>query len=528
MKTVKQLQDEIRAQIWPSGEPENLKVSPVSGVLSAHDAHFQEAFADISKWCPCEQEGQVNIIEFCKTFFKCGMTIVAAPRGNIRRVIVVVGDDYCDPVTYVQVAWPVPECLGRNISSRVPEMPVPDFPLGFASASSATDATCGRARSGVWAIHKGNIYIYPWIQSVEKVLIEWDGIKKIWAEGDPVNEAQDYRKAVKLYCQFAHERDYGTSQKANEFKFGNPPGSGGYDQALAELIWQCAQENKTRETDPCLPCACPSPLLCGMDEETGIAATVTGLVLAHIGDFGTPNSGVVNLVRSWDPSAILIAGPNETNYDAGVGASFHDFLKPYYGAHGDGGDTNKVWPAAGNTDWLDGLAAYRAFFALPNPRRYYEVCIGLVHLFVLDLTTSETDGFDAASVQAQWLRAKLLLSPARWKVVMSFASGYSSTSGFSTSSILGVQTFQWPFREWGADLVLSGARNYERLEVGGLPYINNGVAGNQTATNNVPDPNTKFFSVARGAGKMTVSRDTLLYEFRGTDDALIDSLELTK
>ena len=39
-------------------------------------------------------------------------------------------------------------------------------------------------------------------------------------------------------------------------------------------------------------------------------------------------------------------------------------------------------------------------------------------------------------------------------------------------------SIQWPFKEWGANLVLSGHdHNYERLVVDGFPYFVNGAGG---------------------------------------------------
>jgi len=37
---------------------------------------------------------------------------------------------------------------------------------------------------------------------------------------------------------------------------------------------------------------------------------------------------------------------------------------------------------------------------------------------------------------------------------------------------------QWPYHDWGADLVMSGSRHgYERLSVNGRPYTVNGAGG---------------------------------------------------
>lgn len=261
MRTFLSLKTEIRHQIWPSGEAENLKGTQPDGSMGAHDLLFQEALAEISKWVECEQQRNVNVIPFCATHFKCAMTVVTLPKGIIEKVYTVVrdadgNDEYCDPVFYEEKAWPAPECLARNLLTQwqSPDTTgLPKLPLGFAKAESTTDrdvndVLVGRARSGVWAKYDGKIWVGPWIQSNELVVINWRGIKTEWADGDLVNDAQDFKKAVKLYVQYAHERDYGDINKAATYK--NRAGSGTFDEALADLIWQCREETKLRANTP--------------------------------------------------------------------------------------------------------------------------------------------------------------------------------------------------------------------------------------------------------------------------------------
>jgi len=260
VKTFLTLKNEVRAQVWGETEPENLRDAVVPGVLSAHDQHFQEAMADIAKWVRCEQTNIVDVIKFCNTFFKCGMTVFKMPNGKILRLMTVVEDedgrDYCSAITYREVEWPEPECVGREAIAAVGEMPALEdqLALGFTRATAATDGNC-RSLTGVWAKHRGNIYVAPYIQSTELILIEWDGIKTSWADEDLVNEEQDYKLAVQLYTQFAHERDYGSPEKAAYYKSGLPMGTGGYDKALAELMWTCEEKLKVRETFMCDPCS---------------------------------------------------------------------------------------------------------------------------------------------------------------------------------------------------------------------------------------------------------------------------------
>ena len=213
------------------------------------------------------------------------------------------------------------------------------------------------------------------------------------------------------------------------------------------------------------------------------------------------------------------------DYDYSVGRDWHDYLHPYVGEYGNGSrHRNRFWPAIDQTDWNDaGLVPFSQFFTLPNNGRYYDVCYGPVHLFFLDSAPSEPDGKTSTSKQARWLQLKLMLSTARWKVVVLASPPFSSD--LSQDSDL-----QWPFDEWGADIVLSGeAYDYERFSNNRFPYIVNGLGGKNL---NLPSGQTAnslvLYAGNYGAGRVSVNKDTFRYEFYAIDGTLVDTFEITK
>jgi tartrate-resistant acid phosphatase type 5 len=266
-----------------------------------------------------------------------------------------------------------------------------------------------------------------------------------------------------------------------------------------------------------------------------VPTTEGALVVAHIGSFGSGNSDeadVAALVDSFGASAVIGSGPNAynsdlaaQNYDDEVGKFYHKYIFPYVGAYGDGGATNGFWPSPGSTDWsVDGnLSSYLAFFPLPDNRRYYDVCLGPVHLFVLDGDTLEPDGTGENSIQANWLKAKLWLSTAPWKVVVLGDSAPYLTPWRNVGSPVELQIM-------GANLVLSGFPVYERSRQNGLDYINNGSGGKTiTGTGNTPIAGREYYDETHfGAGRMIATQCSLRYEFIGVDGVLIDALQLTK
>jgi hypothetical protein len=203
---------------------------------------------------------------------------------------------------------------------------------------------------------------------------------------------------------------------------------------------------------------------------------------AVIGDFGfagDPSFAVSQLVKSWGPALVLTTGDN--NYpngaaetiDQNVGQYYHEYIGNYQGTYGPGALTNAFFPSLGNHDWVTPNAApYLDYFTLPGNERYYTFTQNPVQFFVLDSMPGEPDGVTQDSVQGQWLQRELAASTARWKVVVMHHSPFSS--GYHGSN----PWMQWPYREWGVNVVMGGHdHHYERLTVDGLTYLVNGLGG---------------------------------------------------
>src|SRR5438874_6051403 len=196
------------------------------------------------------------------------------------------------------------------------------------------------------------------------------------------------------------------------------------------------------------------------------------------GGAGQPEQDVANLINGWQPDFVIATGDNNypageaATIDANVGQFYHQYIFPYAGAYGAGANFNRFFPVLGNHDWGNsfpnptGLQPYLDYFTLPGNERYYEFVWGPVHFFAVDSDPNEQDGTTSTSTQANWLRARLAASNARWKLVYFHHPAYSSGPHGPDAAM------QWPFRAWGASAVLSGHDHvYERLNVGGLPYF---------------------------------------------------------
>jgi len=206
-------------------------------------------------------------------------------------------------------------------------------------------------------------------------------------------------------------------------------------------------------------------------------------VLGNYGSTSAASFAVAALLHELAPEFVLTLGGNNfpdggaETLDANVGQHYHDFIHPYSGSYGPGASVNRFFPCLGSEDWATTEALpYLNYFELPHNERYYTFRRGPVQFFALDSVAAERDGIDRDSVQASWLEDRLRASNARFKVVYLQGSPYSSGESHGSQGIL-----QWPFKEWGASIVLSGQDHvYERLEVSGLPYVVIGLGGQAT------------------------------------------------
>lgn len=239
---------------------------------------------------------------------------------------------------------------------------------------------------------------------------------------------------------------------------------------------------------------------------------------AVIGDFGLagqPLLDVSNLIKSWTPDFIVTVGDNNypdgaaSTIDDNIGQYFHEYIYEYSGKYGAGSPTMRFYPSLGNHDWsANGTVPYLEYFGRRNVWNYYDFIKGPVHFFMLDSDREEPDGITPDSQQGIWLRKGLAASTSVYNVVVLHHAPYSS--GWHGSS----EYMRWPFKEWGADVVLAGHdHTYERLLVDGLPYFVNGIGGGEIYRfeNILPQSQSRFNG---DYGAMRVEASSLYMRFR--------------
>ncbi|HEV8548389.1 MAG TPA: metallophosphoesterase [Polyangiaceae bacterium] len=257
------------------------------------------------------------------------------------------------------------------------------------------------------------------------------------------------------------------------------------------------------------------------------------LRFAVIGDYGVAGDAerrVAELVKAYHPEIVITTGDN--NYplggadtiDRNIGQYYSEFIGGYHGKYGPGASENRFFPALGNHDWYtDEGKAYFDYFTLPGNERYYSFRRGPVEFFAIDSDPHEPDGMSATSKQASWLKAGAQASRAAWQIAYMHHPPYSSGPHGSTTEA------QWPYAEWGVDLVLAGHdHTYERAKVRGFTYLVNGLGGNDEYGFKTPAPGSEFrYNEKHGAQLAEASLDELRLTFVNVDGTRIDEVVLT-
>ena len=259
---------------------------------------------------------------------------------------------------------------------------------------------------------------------------------------------------------------------------------------------------------------------------------------AVFGDYGLANpneAAVAALVQSWNIDFIITTGDNNypngaaATIDPNIGQYYHDFIYPYVGGYGGGSpDINRFFPSLGNHDWnsitCSGSACsgpYFDYFTLDNNERYYDFVWGPAHFFALDSDSREPDGNTSSSTQAAWLQTRLTDSTSACNVVFFHHAPYSSSSNHGSNPAL-----QWPFTDWGANIILAGHDHvYERLHVNGIPYFVSGLGGNgRYGFSLMPEAGSQFrYNDNFGAMLVDISDNIMSIQFINIDNVVVDS-----
>lgn len=267
-----ELKSRILQAVYPEGQADNL--------IFNHEKWIVDALIDLAKKVQCLQLDQLEKVPQCATYYLCGASVFCAPVGYLQRLYTITEGYECNRVDYQAISKDEFDCLSATFNTQVtllqpypyffnpgtglyqafPDLGVP----GMVVPDSTIDKPC-RASTGYWTLHNGNIYMFPYMQWNETAVIEWEGIKRVFADTDTVSYDREVEDAVEMYLRWKSATvEDNDLTRAREFLEGPPQTIGqGYNGLVATMIWDCRKRMRIRRRPPCFsncssiwPCAC--------------------------------------------------------------------------------------------------------------------------------------------------------------------------------------------------------------------------------------------------------------------------------
>lgn len=503
---------------FPLGTPENL-----TAILNDY---LVEALIEIQRSIECWQVGHTDVFPACATLVQNGTSVVTKPEGEITRVYTIENarNGWNVPVPYNPTTL---QFLRRWMSRfrtsyrwLTREGSMPTGYEGFSNPSSDLDSEGGRAIIGIYAIDPrvNRLIVAPWIQSNEAIVVEWTGIKRVWADTDLVSDNPDFLRLVRLWIL----KEYGTTWATPDvaLRMGN------WREALADQITTCEHSRHLgqaprgeEEGDEVLA-------YYGYNPPVEVPEPATTATIAFVGDTGQGGE-VATAVDAAIGDAEMTVLVGDLVY---APVTLMDALAPFQARI----DAGTLVGALGNHD-LDGDDGAAVLAALSNPGngRYYTKTVGIVELFVVNSglntagETVEPDGNTAGSTQWSEIRNLIARSCAAWKILVLHHAPYTSGVRYTP----GAELLRWVSDLDVHAVVAAHSHNYERGTWRNRTHFVVGTGGGSAGTESDEFASPLDGSQARISGfgflRLTASATEALFEFVDTNGTVLDTATIT-
>lgn len=510
---------------FPLGTPENLRRQCETFIL--------EGLIEIQRYIPCWQVGHTDVYPACDVMVQNHASVITKPEGQIVRVYTIETDvDITSAPGGQASGWDRPVIyqprelreLRRWMSRYRVSLVGRNQPFtmvavseGFRMPNTADNSVLGRSLSGAWSIdaRTNRIIVAPWIQSNEAIVVEWNGIKRVWNNSDLVSDNPDFTRLVKLWLLQEYGRHWASADIQVRVST--------WDNAQADAIVHCHENSQT-------------PRDGGTDDESvessayyrtavpDVPDVASDLVrICFVGDTGAAGvdaASVAAAVIAKDLDMVVIVG--DTVYSPVTVAAA---LAPYSPLIA----LNRLVVALGNHD-LDLNDGADVLAAVKNPGngRYFSVVSGNVEVFVInsgirtDGVVVEPNGNFSGSIQSTEVKNMISRSLARWKLAVLHHPPYTSGTRYSP----GISAIRWA-SDLEVHTVISGhSHNYERGTWRGRKHVVVGTGGRTLDTFTTPPIDGSEVRESRfGFLMLEATKDAADFSFIGVDGATYDEFK---
>lgn len=306
---------DISRTIFPEGEAENLQAN--------HRKYITDALIDLQQKVPCLRTQHRDRISMADTFTECEASVYSAPRGFIAQIYAVTQDNCCAKRYFQPIDWDEMDQIlkdnqncGRLITPTYYYYDVgygyvdyPDYGCPYyADSSGATDLRF-RPSVSFSAMKDGQLYLFPWLQSNEVLVVEWDGIKRSWKDTDEVQFDREVQDAVEHFL----DRRSATREDCDIQRI--QLAQSDYDTLVAKQIWQCRKERRIERRQHYFS-NCRD--YCNASRATGGASASGGGSISELGDCVVDNYSELRALSTSNCQSVKVLG-YASAFDGGGG-----------------------------------------------------------------------------------------------------------------------------------------------------------------------------------------------------------------
>jgi hypothetical protein len=306
---------DISRTIFPEGEAENLQAN--------HRKYITDALIDLQQKVPCLRTQHRDRISMADTFTECEASVYSAPRGFIAQIYAVTQDNCCAKRYFQPIDWDEMEQIlkdnqncGRLITPTYyyyddgyGYVDYPDYGCPYyADSSGATDLRF-RPSVSFSAMKDGQLYLFPWLQSNEVLVIEWDGIKRSWKDTDEVQFDREVQDAVEHFL----DRRSATREDCDIQRI--QLAQSDYDTLVAKQIWQCRKERRIERRQHYFS-NCRD--YCNASRATSGASSSGGGSISELGDCVVDNYSELRALSTSNCQSVKVLG-YASAFDGGGG-----------------------------------------------------------------------------------------------------------------------------------------------------------------------------------------------------------------
>lgn len=263
--TFLELFTDVSGKVWPEGRSARL--------LTLHKGWLRDCLIDLQRKVACLQTAHLHYVGLQATYYSCGSSVFEVPPGAVVKEFWTEDNETrCKKIHANPLSRDDYQCLVEgptNCSCEIPDpyqqylvgddyYEYPELPLGLKYVTEVVDSET-RAKVRSFSLFDGYIWTYPAMSSLETGILRWEGIKKTWADTDPIpwvddmgNVDNDVIQAALYYMESrkAHKEACDANEAANW--------ESRYRDLVRDMIIDCKRQNRLPDGRSCVPSSSPA------------------------------------------------------------------------------------------------------------------------------------------------------------------------------------------------------------------------------------------------------------------------------